>query len=110
MGLYHSVSLAWGFELTDETNFDHLDKLLGDESNLLQDSVGRIVIVGDYDRLLLVTRNRRIEENAVVRLTADNHAEPDELAASTSTLHDVAVRLGYPDHPEPAWLVIHNHR
>jgi hypothetical protein len=108
MGLYHSVAVAYGFEIPATTDLDHLDKVIGDGPDLLKDSVGHIV-VGDWERLLLVTRYMPVEENAVVRL-GWALAEPAELAAWESALHDVAVRLGHTDHPAPTWLAIHNYR
>lgn len=109
MGLYHSVAIAYGFEIPSRTDLDRLDEVIGDGPDLLKDSVGHIV-VGDWDQLLLVTRYVPVEENAVVRLAADTLAQPGELAAWEAALHDVAVRLDHTDHPPPAWLVIHNYR
>ncbi|MFJ9101371.1 hypothetical protein ACIRJM_23220 [Streptomyces sp. NPDC102405] len=109
MGLYHSVAIAYGFEIPNTTDLDRLDEVIGDGPDLLKDSVGHIV-VGDWDRLLLVTRYAPVEENAVVRLAADTLAQPAELAAWEAALHDVAVHLDHTDHPPPAWLVIHNYR
>jgi hypothetical protein len=109
MGLYHSVALAYGFEIPADTDIDQLDKVIGDGPDLLKDSVGHIVM-GDYDRLLLVTRYTSADENTVVRLTADSLAKTDETTAWDTALHDVAVRLEYADHPAPAWLLIHNYR
>ncbi|MFE3031531.1 hypothetical protein ACFXKY_07770 [Streptomyces canus] len=109
MGLYHSVALAYGFEISTETDLEQLDKVIGDGPDLLKDSVGHIV-VGDYDRLLLVTRYTPTEENVVVRLTPDTLAPADELTAWNEALHAVAVRLDQAAHPAPAWLLIHNYR
>jgi len=109
MGLYHSVGIGYGFEIPATTDLDQLDQVIGDGPDLVKDSVGHIV-VGDYDRLLLVTRYTPIEENAVVRLTSDALAPAAELAVWEAALHAVAVRLGHTDHPAPAWLVIHNYR
>ena len=109
MGLYHSVGITYGFEIPNDTDLEQLDQVIGDGPDLLKDSVGQIV-VGDYDRLLLVTRYAPVEENAVFRLTADNFASPAELAAWEAALHEIAVRLGHTDHPAPVWLVIHNYR
>jgi hypothetical protein len=108
MGLYHSVGIAYGFEITNDTSLEQLDEVIGDGPDLVKDSVGHIV-VGDYDRLLLVTRYAPVEENAVVRL-GWSLAEPAELAAWEEALHGVALRLGHADHPAPAWLAIHNYR
>jgi len=108
MGLYHSVAVAYGFEIPADTDIDHLDRVIGDGPDLLKDSVGHI-IVGDYDRLLLVTRYTTAEENAVVRLTADM-ATTEELAAWDAALHAVAARLDHADHEPPGWLLIHNYR
>jgi hypothetical protein len=109
MGLYHSVALAYGFEIPADTDLDQLDRVIGDGPDLLKDSVGQIVI-GDFDQLLLVTRYTPTAENTVVRLTGDSLAKTDELTAWDAALHDVAVRLGHVDHPAPAWLLIHNYR
>jgi hypothetical protein len=107
MGLYHSVGIAYGFEIPTSTDLDQLDKVIGDGPDLVKDSVGHIV-VGDYDRLLLVTRYTSVAENEFVQVTA-GMASVAEVAAWDSALDDVAVRLGHEDHPEPAWLVIHNY-
>jgi hypothetical protein len=109
MGLYHSVAVTYGFEIPRDTDLDLLDKVIGDGPDLLKDSVGHLV-VGDGDQMLLVTRYSPVEENVVVRLTVDTLAQPAQMAGWEAALHDTAVRLGYPDHPAPAWLLIHNYR
>lgn len=108
MGLYHSVSVAYGLEIPNTTDLDQLDQVIGDGPDLVKDSVGHHVI-GDYERLLLCTRFIRVEENEVLRL-GWSLAEPAELATWGEALHGTAVRLGYPDHPAPAWLAVHNYR
>lgn len=108
MGLYHSTYLTYGFEIPADTDTDELDTLLADQLKP-RDNVGHIT-VGDRDQLLLVTRFTTVAENTVVRLTADSLVPTDQTAAWDAALHDVAVRLGQPDHPSPAWLVVHNHR
>jgi hypothetical protein len=108
MGFYHSVSLSYGFEIPPRTDIDEIDRALFGQPNS-PDSVGYIV-VGDCDRLLLVTRSTRVDENEVVRITPDTLAEPTDLTAWDTALHDAAVRLGLADHPAPAWLLIHNYR
>lgn len=109
MGLYHSVGIAYGFEIPTTTDLDELDQVIGDGPDLVKDTVGHIV-VGDYEQLLLVTRYEPVTETAVVRLTPDALAPSDQSAAWGKALHDVAVRLGYTEHPAPTWLVIHNYR
>lgn len=111
MGLCHSVGIAYGFEIPNTIDLDQLDAVIGDGPDLVMDSVGHIV-VGDYDRLLLVTRYVAIGECTVVPfgLSPDTSAEPAELEAWGTALHDVAVRLGHGEHPAPAWLAIHNYR
>ncbi|MFJ2000301.1 hypothetical protein [Streptomyces chartreusis] len=109
MGLYHSVGLGYGFEIPADTDIDQLDQVIGNGPDLGPDGVGH-VIVGDLDQLLLVTRYMPAEENTVVRLAADNLASPAALATWEKALHTVALRLGYTDHPAPAWLLIHNYR
>ncbi|MET8694771.1 hypothetical protein ABZV65_19760 [Streptomyces bauhiniae] len=98
MGLYHSVAIAYGFEIPNTTDLDQLDNVIGDGPDLVKDSVGHLLI-GDYDQLLLVTRHLPIAPNAFMRLTPDALAKPAELAAWEEALHDVAVRLNYLDHP-----------
>ncbi|MFJ6559902.1 hypothetical protein ACIQMV_08475 [Streptomyces sp. NPDC091412] len=107
MGLYHTVSLTYGFEIPTSIDLDEIDRATGDQDHH-PDGVGYIV-VGDLDKLLLVTRYMRASENTVVRLTADDLASPAELAAWEASLHAVAVRLGHTDHPAPAWLLTHNY-
>lgn len=107
MGLYHSVGIAYGFEIPSDTDIDALDRALADQPNK-PDNVGWIVI-GDRDRLLLVTEHKRAEENTVTALTQEFFARP-EIAHWIVALHEAAVRIGYPDHPLPTWLVIHNYR
>ena len=108
MGLYHSVSLSYGFEIPAKTDVDEIDRALQGQPNS-PDSVGYIV-VGDRDQLLLVTRSTLVAENEVVRIAPDTLAEPTDLTAWDTALHDAAVRLGLADHPAPAWLLIHNYR
>ncbi|MFD7705595.1 hypothetical protein [Streptomyces sp. NPDC059786] len=108
MGLYHGVGIGYGFEIPASTDLDRLDQVIGDGPDLVKDSVGHIV-VGDFERLLLVTRYTPVAENEVVRLTADSLATPAELAAWEAALHGIAVRLGCADHPAPAWLLIHDY-
>lgn len=108
MGLYHSVSLSYGFEIPTRTDVDAIDRACFGQPNE-PDSVGYIV-VGDYDRLLLITRSLPVTTNGVLRLAPDTLAQPDELATWEEALHDAAGRLGLADHPAPAWLLIHNYR
>ncbi|MEU8968086.1 hypothetical protein AB0D11_02225 [Streptomyces monashensis] len=109
MGLYHSTYLAYGFEIPTDIDVDDIDRALGEERNDDPDAVGYTVI-GDRDKAILCTRFRAVSENKVVRLTTDALAPSDQTAAWDAALHDVAVRLGQPDHPAPAWLVVHNYR
>jgi hypothetical protein len=107
MGLYHSVGLAYGFEIPNDISTDDIDEALRDQPNT-RDNVGYIV-VGDRDKTLLVTRYERLDENTVTALTPDVFARP-ELTEWSVALREAAVRIGYPDHPAPTWLVIHNYR
>lgn len=106
MGLYHSVGIAYGFEIPNELDVDAIDDALRDQPNS-PDSVGWLVI-GDRDKTLLITRYIRAEENTVIRLTPDYFTQP-ELTQWIAALHDAAVRIGYPEHPLPTWLVIHDY-
>lgn len=109
MGLYHNVSLAYGFEIPADTDLDAIDRALGDERNDDPDAVGYTVI-GDRDKAILCTRFTPVKENEVIPLIPDELASAAELAAWESALDYTAVRLGYADHPEPRWLVVHNYR
>lgn len=108
MGLYHSVSLSYGFEIPAKTDVEEIDRALQGQPNS-PDSVGYIV-VGDRDQLLLATRSTLVAENEVVRIAPDTLAEPTDLTAWDTALHEAAVSVGCPDHPAPAWLLIHNYR
>lgn len=108
MGLYHSVGVAYGFEIPSSTDIDDVDRACFGQPES-PDSVGYIV-VGDCDRLLLVTRHRAVKENEVVQLDAGQLATVDEMTAWNEALHAVAVRLGQAAHPDPGWLLIHNYR
>ncbi|MEU2566573.1 hypothetical protein [Streptomyces althioticus] len=107
MGLYHSVAVAYGFEIPADTDIDAIDRACFGQPES-PDSVGHL-IVGDRDRLLLVTRHVRVLENTVLPLTPGSLATPAEETGWLVALHDVAVRLGQPDHPLPGWMVVHDH-
>lgn len=106
MGLYHSVGLGYGIEISNDTDTDDIDRALFGQPNS-PDSVGYL-IVGDRDKTLLVTRYVRAEENTVTRLTADL-ATDEELTAWDAALHAAVARLGLADRPTPAWLLIHDY-
>lgn len=106
MGLYHSVGLGYGIEISNDTDMDDIDRALFGQPNS-PDSVGYL-IVGDRDKTLLVTRYVRAEENTVTRLTA-GLATAEELTAWDAALHAAVVRLGLADRPKPAWLLIHDY-
>lgn len=108
MGLYHSVAIAYGFEIPADTDIEAIDRACFGQPDS-PDSVGYIV-VGDRDRLILATRHVRAEENTVTPLASGTHANQSEETAWLVALHEVAVRLGYADHPLPGWLLIHNYR
>ncbi|MVO84144.1 hypothetical protein GPA10_05005 [Streptomyces sp. p1417] len=106
--MYHTVALAYGFEIPTSTDLDEIDRATAGQDHH-PDGVGYI-IVGDFEKTLLVTRYTRATENAVVRLAPEALAAPAELAGWEAALHTVAVRLGFTGHPAPAWLLIHNYR
>jgi hypothetical protein len=107
MSLYHSVGIAYGIEIPTTIGIDDIDDALQGQPNS-PDNVGYIV-VGDLDRLLLVTRHIPAEENTVTPLTPDIFTAP-ELTEWTVALRKAAVRVGCPNPPAPTWLVIHNYR
>jgi hypothetical protein len=106
MGLYHSVGLGYGIEISNDTDMDDIDRALFGQPNS-PDRVGYIV-VGDRDKTLLVTRYVRAEENTVTRLATDL-ATAEELAEWDAALHAAVVRLGVADRPAPGWLLIHDY-
>lgn len=105
MGLHHSTYLAYGVEIPATTDFDHLDTILGQ-----QPDTGRVqhTFLGDFERLFLTAEIKEIEENDFVRITPDQFTRY-EIPAWNEALHAIAVRLGHAEHPEPAWLVLHDH-
>lgn len=107
MGLYHSVDIVYGFEIPTSTDIDAIDAALSNQPT----PAGHVsyVVVGDWDRLLLVAHSIDADENTAVPITPDFFTRY-EIPAWDKALHDVAVRLGHTDHPAPAWLVIHNYR
>jgi len=108
MGLYHTTSLAYGFEIPATTDFEHLDAVLADQPD--GERFGRVehTFLGDFEQLFLVAESSEIEENTFARLTPDAFTR-HEVPAWNTVLHNVAVRLGHELHPEPAWLVLHDH-
>lgn len=108
MGLYHDTHLAYGFEVPATTDIDALDDALADQPSH-PDSVGHLV-VGDYEKTLLITRFTEVEANSVLRLTPDLLGHTAEMERWDAALHAAAVRIGHPEHPGPAWLIVHNYR
>lgn len=107
MGLYHSVGIAYGFEIPNHIDIDAIDVALFGQPDT-PDNVGYIVI-GDRDKTLLITEIQRANENTVTALTPEFFTRP-EIVHWIVALHEAAVRMGYADHPLPTWLVIHNYR
>lgn len=108
MGLQHSTYKAYGFEIPASTDFDALDQVLADQPD--SDRLARVqrLYLGDFEVLFLLTVCEEIEANTFARLDPDDlerHMQP----IWTTALHNMAVRLGHELHPEPAWLVIHDH-
>ena len=66
------------------------------------------LFLGDFERLFLATYVESVEPNtaAVVGPTAYSR---HEIPAWNRALHTIAARLGHPQHPLPAWLVLHDH-
>lgn len=108
MGLSHSTYRAYGFEIPTTTDFDHLDQVLADQPD--GERLGRIqhTYLGDYGQLFLLAVCDEVEENAFARITAADFGRY-ELPVWNTALHNIAVRLGHELHPEPAWLVLHDH-
>ncbi|MDX3520762.1 hypothetical protein [Streptomyces scabiei] len=108
MGLKNTTSLAYGFEIPATTDFEALDAVLNDQPD--SDRLARVqhLYLGDFEHLFLLTACEEIEANTFARLAPDDldrHMQP----IWETALHNMAIRLGHPDHPEPAWLVLHDH-
>lgn len=104
MGLQHSTYKAYGFEIPATTDYERLDTVLAEQP----DARVRHLYLGDFEVLFLLTACEEIEENTFARLQPDDldrHMQP----IWDTALHNIAVRLGHETHPEPAWLVIHDH-
>lgn len=108
MGLQHSTYRAYGFEIPTTTDFEQLDQVLADQPD--GERLGRIqhTYLGDYEQLFLLTVLEEVEANEFARITAADF-QRYELPAWNTALHNTAVRLGHELHPEPAWLVLHDH-
>ncbi len=108
MSLQHSTYLGYGFEIPATTDFDRLDGVLAEQPDA--DRIGRIThqYLGDFERLFLLAHCDEVEENTSVAITAD-HWMRHELKWWQPALHDIAARLGHPDHPKPTWHVLHDH-
>jgi len=108
MSLDHSTYVAYGLEIPSTTDFERLDQILTDQADA--ERLGRVqhVYLGDYERLFLLTACDEVPENSCVAMTAAHYQRP-ELAGWIAALHDIAVRLGHPDHPLPTWLVLHDY-
>lgn len=108
MGLQHTTYKAYGFEIPTTTDFEALNAVLADQPD--GERLGRVqhLYLGDFEALFLLTACEEIEANTFARLAPDDlerHLQP----IWTTALHNIAVRLGHELHPEPAWLVLHDH-
>jgi len=108
MGLYHSVYKAYGFEIPATTDFEALDQAMADQPEQEPERRVHYQYLGDFERLFLLVASEEIEANTASAVTAADFARY-EIPAWTAALHRTAVRLGHETHPEPAWLVLHDH-
>ena len=105
MGLHHTTSVGYGFEIPVTVDFEHLGEVLADQPE------GRQVqhtYLGDFERLFLLADSKEVEACDFARLTPDDFTRY-EIPVWNTALHNMAVRLGHALHPEPAWLVLHDH-
>ncbi|MFD4257762.1 hypothetical protein ACFWR9_09020 [Streptomyces sp. NPDC058534] len=100
MGLYHTVGVAYGFEIPD-ANFDALTAATAGLP------IGYMTI-GDRDKTFLVTGWTSVDKNTAARLTPESMSAAAQ-AGFDEALHEAATRLGHPDHDPPAWLVLHDY-
>lgn len=108
MGLYHTVDIAYGIEIPATLDIEDIENALSDQPSK-PDAV-TFIIVGDLDRLLLVTRCTLAAENTVTAITPGTLATVDEMTAWNEALAAAAARIGQAAHPQPGWLLIHNYR
>ena len=108
MGLYHSTYRAYGFDIPTTTDFEHIDTVLADQPD--SERLGRVqhTYLGDFEQLILHTVCDEVAENTFARITAADFARY-ELPVWNTVLHNIAIRLGHEQHPEPTWLVLHDH-
>ncbi|WP_338683865.1 hypothetical protein QD712_25615 [Streptomyces acidiscabies] len=108
MGLYHTVTVAYGFEIPATTDFERLDEVLADQPN--SERPGRVhhTYLGDFERLFLLAESTEVDENAFTAVMPNAYTRY-EVPAWNAALHLIAGRLGYEQHPLPAWLVLHDH-
>ncbi len=107
MGLYHSVYRAYGFAIP-AVDIDTLDTALADQPDA--ERLGRIhhQYLGDFEKTFLLAESTEVEACDFARLTPGDFARY-EIPVWNRVLHDMAVRLGHAEHPEPAWLLIHDY-
>lgn len=108
MGLYHTTHLAYGFEIPATTDFEHLDQVITEQPD--SESLARVwhQYLGDFERLFLLTACEEVKENECARIEAAD-LQRSEVPVWNAALHTIAVRLGHEQHPDPAWLVLHDH-
>lgn len=108
MGLYHTTRVAYGFEIPANTDFEALETVLANQPD--GERLGRVhsAYLGDFEQLFLLAESEEVEANTFARITPDHFARY-EIPVWNTVLHDIAVRLGHVLHPEPAWLVLHDH-
>lgn len=108
MGLHHTTSVGYGFEIPATTDFETLDAVLADQPD--GERLGRVhhAFLGDFEQLFLLTESEEIEANNFSRITPEYFTRY-EIPVWNTVLHNMAVRLGHEQHPVPAWLVLHDH-
>ena len=108
MGLSHSTYRAYGFEIPAATDFELIEQVLADQPD--GDRLGRVqrLYLGDFEQLFLLAESEEVEANNFARITPDAFSRY-EIPVWNTVLHNTAVRLGHALHPEPAWLVLHDH-
>ncbi|MEU8642321.1 hypothetical protein AB0C91_10425 [Streptomyces sp. NPDC048674] len=108
MGLHHTTSVAYGFEIPATTDFERLDAVLAEQPD--GERLGRVehTFLGDFEQLFLVAESSEVEANGFARITGSDFTRY-EIPVWNTVLHNTAVRLGHELHPEPAWLVLHDH-
>lgn len=103
MGMYHATYFGYGFRIPD-TEPEVLEAALRDQPETRR--VGYLHAGGyDRDMTFLVTECHAVDLGDFEVITHGSFTRC-EVPAWNTALHEIAVKLGHPAHPEPGWLLV----